>query len=79
VASERKVRVKTSIFFTTYDEKRAAEILNYIRSNYKVIEEERSTVVKELYYVCVEGKASELKEYLKDKVLWHKVDIIEFK
>ncbi len=79
MTGEKRVRVKTSIFFTTYDEKEAAEILNYIRSNYKVIGEERSSVVKELYYVCVEGRASELKEYLKDKVLWHKVDVIEFK
>ena len=79
MTGEKRVRVKTSIFFTTYDEKEAAEILNYIRSNYKVIGEERSSVVKELYCVCVEGRASELKEYLKDKVLWHKVDVIEFK
>ena len=79
MAGERRVRVKTSIFFTTYDEKEAAEVLDYIRSNYKVIEEERSSVVKELYYVCVEGRAGELKEYLKDKVLWQKVDVIEFK
>ena len=79
MVGEGKVRVKTSIFFTTYDEREATEILNYIRSNYKVIEEQRSTVVKELYYVCVEGRADELEEYLRNKVLWHKVDIIEFK
>ncbi len=75
----KRVRIKTLIFFTVYDEEKAKNVLDYIRSKYEVIEEEQSTVVKELYYVNVEGRADKLGDYLKDKVLWHKIDIIEFK
>lgn len=48
--------VKTSIYFTTYDDGLAEEILNYLRSNYEVIESRRSEVVRELYYVSLRGK-----------------------
>ena len=75
----KKVRIKTLIFFTIYDEEKAKKVLDYIRSKYKIIEEEQSTVVRELYYVSVEGRADELGDYLKDRVLWHKIDVIEFK
>ncbi|MCD6279026.1 MAG: hypothetical protein J7J11_05045 [Desulfurococcales archaeon] len=77
--TSRKVRTKTLIFFTSYSEKDAKKVLSYIKSKYKILEESRSIVVRELYYVSIEGRADELHEFLKDRVLWHKIDIIEFK
>jgi len=70
--------VKTSIYFTTYDEGVAEEILNYLRSNYEVIESRRSEVVRELYYVSLKGEHPEISSALEGKVIWFKVDLLEF-
>ncbi|MCD6085234.1 MAG: hypothetical protein J7J20_06835 [Desulfurococcales archaeon] len=77
--TSRRVRTKTLIFFTSYSEDDAKKVLSYIKSRYKILEERQSIVVRELYYVSIEGRADELNELLKDKVLWHKIDVIEFK
>jgi len=76
----KKGYVKTNIFFTTYDESVAAEIIDKIKSNYKVLEIVRSSVLNEIYFMSLEGNLSnEVEELLKDKVLWYKIDILEFK
>jgi hypothetical protein len=72
--------VKTSIFFTTYDSSVANEIYGNIASKYKVLNYVRSRVVKELYFIEVEGNVKEfVEELLKGRVIWYKVDVLEFK
>jgi len=72
--------VKTSVFFTTYDEKFVESVKNAISLKYKIITFTRSRVVKELYFIEVEGDVRDfIDNLLKDKVLWYKVDVIEFK
>jgi len=69
--------VKTSVFFTTYEDDVAEGILNYLRSNYEVIEVHRSRVIGELYYVSMRGKHPEVSRALEGRVLWLKVDVVE--
>ncbi|MEM1982293.1 MAG: hypothetical protein QXD94_00100 [Sulfolobales archaeon] len=72
--------IKTSILYATYDESLANEICNTISSKYKVISSNRSKVVKELYYVEVEGDVKRsMEELLRDKTIWYKVEVLEFK
>ena len=71
--------VKTTIFFTTYDEDLAKNIMDKISKDFKVLEKRRSRVLKEIYYIAVEGDASSLDEFLKGKVNWYKIDVLEFK
>ncbi len=73
-----KVRVKTALYFITYDEGKAEEILNEISVKYDVIESHRSTVIKELYYVALEGRHPEIADFVRDTASWFKVDILEF-
>ncbi len=77
--SGRKGYVKTAIFFTTYDESVATEILDRIKERYKVIESHRSKVLREIYYVAVEGNAKDVEDLLRSRVEWFKVDVLTFK
>ncbi len=59
-------REKTSIFFSTYDPNLAEKVLSEIRSKFRVLESSRSSVVRELYYVSIEGsKEREVTEILR--------------
>ena len=70
----------TVIFFTTYRDDVASDILDYFRSKYEVMEFKRSSVVKELYYLKVKDAVKgEDEEVLKEKAIWWKIDILEFK
>ncbi|PUA32260.1 MAG: hypothetical protein B7O98_06220 [Zestosphaera tikiterensis] len=71
--------VKTNVFFTTYDEALAEEILKLIESKYKVLEKHRSRVTNDFYFVSIEGNAEDLEELLKGKVSWFKVDVLVFR
>ncbi len=71
--------VKTNIFFTTYDEALAEEIFKHVEARYKVLEKHRSKVISDFYFISVEGNAEELKELLKDRVSWFKIDVLVFK
>ena len=71
-------KVRTSIYFTTYEDHVAEEVLKYLKSSYEVIESRRSEVVRELYYVSLRGKHPEVSKALEGKVLWLKVDLLEF-
>ena len=71
--------VKTTIFFTTYDEELARRILDEIAGTFKVLESKRSRVLKEVYYVAVEGDARSVENSLKGRVNWYKIDVLEFK
>lgn len=70
--------VKTTLVFTTYDEKVANEVIEHIKSRYKVLECSRSEVIKELYYVAVEGEAPEIADDIKHEVIWVKADVLRF-
>lgn len=71
--------VKTTIFFTTYDENIAKDIMDRIAKEFKVLESKRSRVLKEVYYMAVEGDARSVEDLLRGKVNWYKVDVLEFK
>lgn len=72
--------VKTSVLYMTYDEGLANGVREMISSRYKVLSFSRSKVVKELYFIEVEGNVKEEVEALiKDKPIWYKIDVLEFK
>ncbi len=71
--------VKTTIFFTTFDENVAKDIMDKIAKEFKVLENKRSRVLKEVYYIAVEGDARSVEDLLRGKVNWYKVDVLEFK
>lgn len=71
--------VKTTIFFTTYDESIAKDIIDRIAKEFKILENKRSRVLKEIYYVAVEGDARSVEDLLRGRVNWYKVDVLEFK
>lgn len=76
----RKGYVKTSIFFSTNNETLADEIRKYLELRFKLLTFTRSNVIKELYFVEVEGNVKEhVEELLSGKALWYKVDVLEFK
>lgn len=76
----RKGYVKTSIFFSTYNEALADEVRKYLELRFKLLTFTRSNVVKELYFAEVEGNVKEyVEELLSGKTLWYKVDVLEFK
>ncbi len=70
--------VKTTVVFTTYDERVADEVIEHIKSKYKVLECLRSEVIKELYYLAVEGEAPEIADDIRHKVIWVKADVLKF-
>ncbi len=71
--------VKTTIFFTTYDENVAKDIMDSIAKEFKVLESKRSRVLREVYYIAVEGDARSVEDLLRGRVNWYKVDVLEFK
>lgn len=71
--------VKTAIFFTTYDENVAKSIIDEIAKDFRILENKRSRVLKEIYYIAVEGDARSVEDLLRGRVSWYKVDILEFK
>ncbi len=72
--------VKTSILYMVYDDMLANEICGVISSRYKVLTTGRSKVVKELYFIEVEGNVKEdVEKFIGDKTIWYKVDVLEFK
>ena len=71
--------VKTTLIFTTYDEENAKEIIEYLKTNHKVLEWRRSDVIRELYYVSIEGNVPSVADEIKDRVIWVKTDVLEFK
>lgn len=76
----RKGYVKTSIFFSTYSEVVADEIRKHLESRFKLLTFTKSNVIKELYFVEIEGNVKEyVEELLSSKTLWYKVDVLEFK
>ncbi len=74
-----EIRYETSIFFTCFEEKIALEVIAELRKTFKVLSEERSDVIRELYHVLIDGKHPEIEELLEGKTLWHKVDVLEFR
>ncbi len=78
-AKGSKGYVKTTIFFTTYDENIAKDLMDKIAKEFKVLESKRSRVLKEVYYIAVEGDARSVEDLLRGKVNWYKVDVLEFK
>jgi hypothetical protein len=74
-----EVRSKTALYFTTYDEKKAEDILHEISIRYNVIELKRSTIIKELYYVALEGRHPEISDLVRNVASWFKVDVLEFR
>jgi len=71
--------VKTTIFFTTYDESVARDIIGKIAREFKILENKQSRVLNEIYYIAVEGDARSVEGLLKGKVNWYKIDVLEFK
>ena len=72
--------IRTDIVFVTYDENIASNIIEEIRRKYKVLKIIRSRVVRELYYLSVEGKADDIDEHFKrSEVKWFKKDYIVFR
>lgn len=72
--------IKTSVIYVTYNDAISNEILNTLSLKYKVLSFARSKVVKELYYVEVEGNVKEgMEEFLRNRTIWYKVDVLEFK
>lgn len=72
--------VKTSVFFTTYDEVLANDIRKAVELNARLITFLKSNVIKELYFMEIEGNAKEfIEDLLRERVLWYKIDVIEFK
>ncbi len=72
--------IRTDIVFVTYDENIASNIIEEIRRKYKVLKIIRSKVVRELYYLSVEGKADDIDEHFKrSEVKWFKKDYIVFR
>ncbi|MCS7107995.1 MAG: hypothetical protein RMH77_03860 [Sulfolobales archaeon] len=72
--------IKTSVIYVTYNDAVSNEILNTLSLKYKVLSFARSKVVKELYYVEVEGNVKEdMEEFLRNRTIWYKVDVLEFK
>ncbi len=78
-AKGSKGYVKTTIFFTTFDENVAKDIMDKIAKEFKVLESKRSRVLREVYYIAVEGDARSVEDLLRGKVNWYKVDVMEFK
>jgi len=78
-AKGSKGYVKTTIFFTTFDENVAKDIMDKIAKEFKVLESKRSRVLREVYYIAVEGDARSVEDLLRGKVNWYKVDVLEFK
>ncbi len=75
----RKGYIKTSVFFITYDEVLAKEICKAVELKAKLITFLRSNVIKELYFMEIEGNVKgSIEDILRDKVLWYKIDVIEF-
>jgi len=79
LAKGSKGYVKTTIFFTTYDENIAKDLMDKISKEYKVLESKQSRVLKEVYYVAVEGDARSVEDLLRGRVNWYKIDVLEFK
>ena len=79
MSAEGVKSVKTSIFFTTYENGVAEELIREISEKYEVIESGRSKVVEEMYYVFVKGDAKDIEDLLGGRVLWFKVDVLVFK
>lgn len=72
--------VKTSITYVTYDEAVANSLREEISSRYKVLTFSKSKVVNGLYFVEVEGNfKDEVEKLVNGKVIWYKVDVLEFK
>ncbi|MEO3993677.1 MAG: hypothetical protein QN229_05200 [Desulfurococcaceae archaeon TW002] len=71
--------VKTNIFLTIYDDNFIRDLIKELeKKNYKILEFGKSEVVDYFYYVSVEGDAKEIKELIKDKVPWYRVEVLEF-
>ncbi len=72
--------VRTDVVFVTYNKDTASDIIKEITKKYKVLKVIRSKVVKELYYLSVEGKADNIDEYFRrDQIKWFKKDYIIFR
>jgi len=72
---------RTDIFFTTYDEKVANNLINIIKSKYKVLKVSRSKVLSEFYYISLEGKVKDVEDIVSTikGITWYKIDYIEFR
>ncbi len=72
--------VRTDVVFVTFNDDEARKIIEEISRRYKVIKAVRSKVVKELYFVSIEGTAEGVEEYLRrDSVKWRKKDLVIFR
>jgi len=72
---------RTDIFLTTYDEEAAKDLINIIKSKYKVLKVSRSKVLSEFYYISLEGKIKDVGDIISaiKGITWYKIDYVEFK
>ncbi len=68
---------KTAVYFTTYYEDLAKEVIRSLTSTYRVIKVVRSSIVDGFYYVLIEGEVPEDevgKLLRRDEITWFKVE-----